>query len=107
MSSLSLNLYMKADGAAAQEAIRTFVRHVNAQDYAAVEAMDVEETLYDVDDIFAAAITLREREGSSTWNSSRPAPWRSSCWWRSSISWGDRDRDQRLRLKHRGNLLHG
>ncbi|BBP83128.1 hypothetical protein PHLH8_27700 [Pseudomonas sp. Pc102] len=63
MSSLSLNLYMKTDGAAAQQAIRTFVRHVNAQDYAAVEAMDVEETLYDVDDIFAAAITLREREG--------------------------------------------
>lgn len=39
------------------------MRHVNAQDYAAVEAMDVEETLYDVDDIFTAAITLREREG--------------------------------------------
>lgn len=63
MSALSLNLYMKADSAASQAAIRTFVSHVNAQDYAAVEAMDVEETLYDVDDIFAAAITLRENDG--------------------------------------------
>ncbi|SDL76995.1 BRCT domain-containing protein [Pseudomonas indica] len=63
MSSLYLNVYVQSDNATSQAAIRQFVDYVNAQDYEAVEAMDAEEKLYDVDDILASPIELRDQNG--------------------------------------------
>lgn len=63
MSSLYLNLYIQSDAAITQAAIRQFVAHVNADDYAAVEAMDVEDSLYDIDDILSSAIELHQDKG--------------------------------------------
>lgn len=63
MSALYLDVYVKSENALTDASIRTFVNHVNADDYAAVEAIDVEEVLYDVDDILSSAITLHENNG--------------------------------------------
>ncbi|UEG63238.1 BRCT domain-containing protein [Stutzerimonas chloritidismutans] len=63
MSSLYLNLYVHSDAAITQAAIRQFVTHVNADDYAAVEAMDVEDSLYEIDDILSSAIELHQDKG--------------------------------------------
>ncbi|PTQ68187.1 BRCT domain-containing protein [Pseudomonas sp. GV071] len=63
MSALSLNLYMKPGDSATAAAIRTFVAHVNANDYVAIRALDVRKVLYDVEDILAAPITLNEDNG--------------------------------------------
>jgi hypothetical protein len=59
MSSLYLNVYIQSD-AATQAAIRQFVTLVNAQDYLAVAAIDIEDKLYDIEEILASAIALQE-----------------------------------------------
>ncbi|MDM5180010.1 BRCT domain-containing protein [Massilia sp. DJPM01] len=63
MSALSLKIYAQPKDAGSLEKIKKFIFHVEAQDFAAIEAMDEGEALYDVDDILNTQIETSIRDG--------------------------------------------
>ncbi len=63
MSGLSLKIYAQPKDADSLEKIKKFIVHVEAQDFPAIEAMDVDEVLYDVDDILNTQIESSISDG--------------------------------------------
>ena len=63
MSSLCLKIYAQPKDPDSLEKIQQFIALVEASDYAAIEAMDAEDALYDVDDILNTHIESSTTDG--------------------------------------------